>query len=96
MVNCFAAHLEKLLQPKTILVETPFLSVNNHGQRTSRYIDLLLETSEGAVIIDHKSFLGKRADWPAKALSFSGQLATYRDDRLHVDPFRSRRRARAG
>jgi hypothetical protein len=57
------------------------LSLNGHGQRTCGYIDLLLETSEGAVIIDHKSFLGKRADWPAKALSYSGQLAPYRNAR---------------
>ena len=57
------------------LVETPFLSVNKYGQRTSGYIDLLLETSKGGVIIDHKSFLGKRTDWPVKALSYSGQLA---------------------
>ena len=81
MLDRFAAQLDKLFQPKTILVETPFLSVNNHGQRTSGYIDLLLETSKGAVIIDHKSFLGKRADWPAKALSYSGQLAAYRGAR---------------
>jgi ATP-dependent helicase/nuclease subunit A len=81
MLDRFAAQLNKLFQPKTILLETPFLSVNNHAQRTSGYIDLLLETSKGAVIIDHKSFLGKRADWPAKALSYSGQLAAYRDAR---------------
>jgi hypothetical protein len=29
----------------------------------------LLETSKGVVIIDHKSFLGNRADWSTKALS---------------------------
>ena len=81
MLDRFAAQLDNLFQPKTILVETPFLSLNSHGQRTSGYIDLLLETSQGAVIIDHKSFLGKRADWPAKALSYSGQLAAYRDAR---------------
>ena len=81
MLDRFAAQLDKLFQPKTILVETPFLSVNNHGQRTSGYIDLLLETRNGIVIIDHKSFLGKRADWPAKALSYSGQLAAYRGAR---------------
>jgi ATP-dependent helicase/nuclease subunit A len=81
MLDRFAAQLDNLFQPKTILVETPFLSLNSHGQRTSGYIDLLLETSKGAVIIDHKSFLGKRADWPAKALSYSGQLAAYRNAR---------------
>jgi ATP-dependent helicase/nuclease subunit A len=81
MLDRFAALLDELFQPKTILVETPFLSLNSHGQRTSGYIDLLLETSKGAVIIDHKSFLGKKTDWPAKALSYSGQLAAYRDAR---------------
>ena len=81
MLDRFAAQLDKLFQPKTLLVETPFLSVNSHGQRTSGYIDLLLETGKGAVIIDHKSFLGKRADWSDKALSYSGQLATYRNAR---------------
>jgi ATP-dependent helicase/nuclease subunit A len=45
MLDRFAAQLNKLFQPKTILLETPFLSVNNHGQRTSGYVDLLLETS---------------------------------------------------
>ena len=81
MLDRFAALLDKLFQPQTILVETPFLSLNSHGQRTSGYIDLLLETSKGAVIIDHKSFLGKRADWSDKALSYSGQLAAYRNAR---------------
>ena len=81
MLDRFAAQLDKLFQPKTILVETPFLSVNKYGQRTSGYIDLLLETSKGGVIIDHKSFLGKRTDWPVKALSYSGQLAAYRGAR---------------
>ena len=37
------------------------------------------------MIIDHKSFLGKCADWPAKALSYSGQPAAYRDARRNQD-----------
>jgi len=43
------------------------------------FIDLLLETNRGWVVIDHKSFLGKRSDWNSKALSYSGQIAVYRD-----------------
>jgi ATP-dependent helicase/nuclease subunit A len=78
MLDRFAAHVDKRFQPKSILVETPFLTVNDNGQRTSGFIDLLLETSKGFVIIDHKSFLGRSVDWPAKALSYSGQLAAYR------------------
>jgi hypothetical protein len=95
-----SGQIDKLSEPKTSLVETPFLSINDHGQRTSGYIDLSLETNKGAVIIDHKSFLGKRADWPDKALSYSGQrlivTLAIPGDRLHLDPFRRRRRARAG
>jgi ATP-dependent exoDNAse (exonuclease V) beta subunit len=77
MLDRFAAHIDKLFRPKSILVETPFATVNSQGQCTSGFIDLLVETANGFVIIDHKSFLGKSADWPLKALSHSGQLAAY-------------------
>jgi ATP-dependent exoDNAse (exonuclease V) beta subunit len=77
MLDRFAAYLNELFQPKAIFVEVPFLTINNHGQRTSGFIDLLLETNESHVIIDHKSFLGGSADWQEKALSYSGQLAAY-------------------
>jgi hypothetical protein len=30
------------------------------------------------IVIDHKTFLGRKADWPSRALSHSGQLALYR------------------
>jgi ATP-dependent helicase/nuclease subunit A len=62
----------------------PFLAANDAGQRVVGIIDLLLETDTGWVIIDHKSFLGRRADWTAKALSYSGQLAMYRDALFRV------------
>jgi ATP-dependent helicase/nuclease subunit A len=65
-------------------VEVPFLAANDAGQRVVGIIDLLLETDTGWVIIDHKSFLGRRADWTAKALSYSGQLAMYRDALFRV------------
>ena len=79
MIDRFAAQIDKLFRPKSILVETPFLTVNSGAQRISGFIDLLLETSRGVVIIDHKSFLGKSADWPQKAVSYSGQLDAYRN-----------------
>jgi ATP-dependent helicase/nuclease subunit A len=82
ILDRFAAHIDRLFQPKSILVETPFATINGHGQRTSGFIDLLLETDKGFVIIDHKSFLGGSAEWPAKALSYSGQLAAYGGSRL--------------
>jgi ATP-dependent exoDNAse (exonuclease V) beta subunit len=83
MLDRFAARINEIFRPKSILVETPFATVNSQGQRMTGYLDLLLATAKGFVIIDHKSFLGKSADWPAKALSYSGQLAAYTS--LHLD-----------
>ncbi len=44
----------------------------------SGFIDLLLETAQGWVVIDYKSFQGQKSDWEVKALSYSGQLDCYR------------------
>ena len=77
MLDRFARYLSEVFQPKSILVEVPFLTTNNQGQQISGFIDLLAEIDKGFVIIDHKSFLGGAADWPAKALFHSGQLAAY-------------------
>ena len=38
-----------------------------------------METDRGWVIIDHKSFMGRRSEWNSKALSYSGQIASYRN-----------------
>jgi ATP-dependent helicase/nuclease subunit A len=49
-----------------------------HGiRRVQGTIDLLLETPEGVVIIDHKSFPGGASQWAAKAGEFAPQLAAY-------------------
>ncbi|MFZ3579930.1 UvrD-helicase domain-containing protein [Virgibacillus sp. DJP39] len=46
-------------------------------QKASGWIDMLLETSKGWIIIDHKSFPGKEADWLSRATSHLPQLQTY-------------------
>ncbi|PFP30640.1 hypothetical protein COJ96_04335 [Bacillus sp. AFS073361] len=46
-------------------------------QRASGWIDLLILTPQGWVIIDHKSFPGKEADWLSRAASYLPQLQTY-------------------
>jgi hypothetical protein len=48
MLDRFAALLDKLFQPQTILVETPCLSLNSHGQRTSDHITSCSRPSKGA------------------------------------------------
>lgn len=40
-------------------------------------IDLLLDTPEGVVIIDHKSFPGRASEWEARALEHAPQLLAY-------------------
>jgi ATP-dependent helicase/nuclease subunit A len=41
-------------------------------------VDLLLETDEGVVIVDHKTFPGgTEASWRKKALEVAGQLFVY-------------------
>ncbi len=78
MVDRFQKHVTEQLQPKSVLVETPFEYVNEAGQRVAGFMDLLLETEKGWVLVDHKSFPGPRKEWEAKALSYSGQLNFYR------------------
>jgi ATP-dependent exoDNAse (exonuclease V) beta subunit len=77
-VDMFREDVEKIFKPKQILVEVPFSFRNPAGQLVSGFIDLLLESVDGWVVIDYKSFSGQKSDWEAKALSYSGQLDCYR------------------
>ncbi|SMH39151.1 PD-(D/E)XK nuclease superfamily protein [Azospirillum lipoferum] len=47
-------------------------------QRVAGRIDLLLDTPDGAVILDHKSFPGSYDHWTDRALSHAPQLSLYR------------------
>ena len=58
--------------PVTASVASP------HGARRVRgAIDLLLEVSDGVVIVDHKSFPGGQPQWAEKAREFAPQMAAY-------------------
>lgn len=46
-------------------------------QKASGWIDLLLSTPKGWVIVDHKTFPGKEAEWLNQAKSYLPQLQTY-------------------
>jgi ATP-dependent helicase/nuclease subunit A len=58
--------------PIRATVDSPVGARRVHGT-----IDLLLETPDGVVIVDHKSFLGEAPRWPKKAGEFASQLAAY-------------------
>ena len=76
-VDRFKATVAASFQPSSILTEVPFTSVNAEGQQLMGFMDLVLETGAGWVVIDHKTFPGPRSKWREEALSYSGQLAAY-------------------
>lgn len=76
-VDRFKATVTARFQPSSILTEVPFTSVNADGQQLMGFMDLVLETVDGWVVIDHKTFPGPRSKWNEEALSYSGQLTAY-------------------
>jgi len=53
--------------------------LRKENQKAKGWIDLLLETSSGIVIIDHKSFPGSKDQRQEKTLSYAPQLSMYRE-----------------
>jgi ATP-dependent exoDNAse (exonuclease V) beta subunit len=64
-------------KPSRVLVEYPIQYLNDQQQIVSGWIDLLLVTESGYVLIDHKSSPRSRSEWETIALAYSGQLAAY-------------------
>lgn len=75
----FLNTVNQRFQPINMQAEYPIYYTNEHGQVISGWIDLLLETAEGFVLIDHKASPRARSDWEEIALGYSGQLAAYAD-----------------
>jgi ATP-dependent exoDNAse (exonuclease V) beta subunit len=59
-------------------IEYPISMVNDHGQRLSGSIDLLVETPKGWIVIDHKSTSTGIDQLPHIAAHYGGQLAAYK------------------
>ena len=55
------------------------IHLRKDNQKAKGWIDLLLETSSGFVIVDHKSFPGNVDKWADKAIEYAPQLALYRE-----------------
>jgi ATP-dependent helicase/nuclease subunit A len=75
--NRLLAAINARFKPINIHVEYPIHYTNDSGQIISGWIDLLLETAEGFVLIDHKASPRARSDWEEIALGYSGQLEAY-------------------
>ena len=71
--------LDERFTPLHYYTEFPLYYTTADGQVVSGWIDLLVETPEGFVLIDHKASPRARSDWEEIALGYSGQLAAYAD-----------------
>lgn len=60
-----------------MLVEHPVEMSQANGQVLRGWIDLLLETDAGWIVIDHKSSPRPRSEWATEAIGSSDQLAAY-------------------
>jgi ATP-dependent helicase/nuclease subunit A len=75
--NRLLAVIRERFDPINIYTEYPIRYTNQSGQIIGGWIDLLLETAEGFVLIDHKASPRARSDWEEIALGYSGQLVAY-------------------
>jgi ATP-dependent exoDNAse (exonuclease V) beta subunit len=57
--------------------EVPILHRLDNGTLVSGFIDLLLETSNQLIIIDHKAFPGNQTELKKRSEEYFGQLAAY-------------------
>lgn len=64
--------------PKIILAHEMPIQGRLGLRRIRGTVDLLGETNEGFILIDHKSFPGRFDEWESKALSHAAQLALYK------------------
>ena len=69
--------ITKQFNPINYYVEYPIHYTTDEGQVVSGWIDLLVETEEGFILIDHKASPRARSDWEEIALGYSGQLEAY-------------------
>ena len=72
-------YLERRLKVGRFEVEVPVSHRRQDGRVVKGFVDLLAETPDGWLVIDHKSSPQARSAWPDEALQHAGQLGAYRD-----------------
>jgi ATP-dependent helicase/nuclease subunit A len=72
------AFVRRQFDAQRICVEWPIQQLLPNGQRVRGWIDVLVQTRDGWIVIDHKSSPRPRSEWAQEALAHSGQLDAYR------------------
>jgi ATP-dependent helicase/nuclease subunit A len=83
-VQAFNAWLSERFQPESVRHEAPILVMDEKGSVITGFIDLLVETTEGYWIIDHKS--DQVDDRDERFAEHLPQLFCYRDALLRINP----------
>jgi len=78
-VTRFKDFIDHELKAISTQVEYPIEYQLPNGQTASGWIDALVETEQGYIIVDHKSNPQSSASQQEIALKYSGQLALYKD-----------------
>jgi ATP-dependent helicase/nuclease subunit A len=65
--------------PTRVLTEYPIVHRLGDGRVVRGWIDVLLETADGWVVIDHKSSPRPRSEWVDEVRAHAGQLGVYAD-----------------
>ena len=76
-IDTYRRWIDVQFKPTQQFIEVPFTHTTPAGQRAAGFIDHLLLTPKGPVILDHKIFPGPKIMWEKTALSYSGQLDLY-------------------
>jgi ATP-dependent helicase/nuclease subunit A len=75
----FIKYANKAFQANRILTEYPVTQVLDNGQQIKGWIDVLMETDQGWVIVDHKFTSQPENELEKEALKYSGQILTYKN-----------------
>jgi len=75
----FCGYVKKIFRPRRILGEYPVMQVMDNGQLVKGWIDVLLETDDGWLIVDHKLSARPESELQAEALKYAGQLLAYKN-----------------
>lgn len=70
--------------PVRVSTEYPVQFTRDNGQIVTGWIDVLIETTDGYVIVDHKASPRARSDWEEIALTYAGQLDLYAEGVLRA------------